>query len=126
MELSEALKNIRYGYIAALVSAGITVVLNFLQFDAGDVNLFSDPVVLYDVIIILLLAFGIYKKSRVCAIAMLIYFILGKIFQFQEYASYGIDTPPSTYLVALVFIYFYFQAVRGTIAYHKINKKIDN
>ena len=67
MEISEALKNIRYGYIAALVSAGITVVLNFLQFDAGDVNLFSDPVVLYDVIIILLLAFGIYKKSRVCA-----------------------------------------------------------
>ena len=123
MELSEALKNIRYGYIAALVSAGITVVLNFLQFDAGDVNLFSDPVVLYDVIIILLLAFGIYKKSRVCAIAMLIYFILGKIFQFQEYASYGIDTPPSTYLVAVVFIYFYFQAVRGTIAFHKINKK---
>ncbi len=123
MEISEALKNIRYGYIAALVSAGITVVLNFLQFDAGDVNLFSDPVVLYDVIIILLLAFGIYKKSRVCAIAMLIYFILGKIFQFQEYASYGIDTPPSTYLVAVVFIYFYFQAVRGTIAFHKINKK---
>lgn len=105
------------------MSAGITVVLNFLQFDAGDVNLFSDPVVLYDVIIILLLAFGIYKKSRVCAIAMLIYFILGKIFQFQEYASYGIDTPPSTYLVAVVFIYFYFQAVRGTIAFHKINKK---
>ena len=123
MEISEALKNIRYGYIAALVSAGITVVLNFLQFDAGDVNLFSDPVVLYDVIIILLLAFGIYKKSRVCAIAMLIYFILGKIFQFQEYASYGIDTPPSTYLVAVVFIYFYFQAVRGTIAFHKINKE---
>ena len=123
MEISEALKNIKYGYIAALVSAGITVVLNFLQFDAGDVNLFSDPVVLYDVIIILLLAFGIYKKSRVCAIAMLIYFILGKIFQFQEYASYGIDTPPSTYLVAVVFIYFYFQAVRGTIAFHKINKK---
>tara|TARA_B100000886_G_C20376314_1_gene471904 strand:+ start:143 stop:517 length:375 start_codon:yes stop_codon:yes gene_type:complete len=123
MEISEALKNIRYGYIAALVSAGITVVLNFLQFDAGDVNLFSDPVVLYDVIIILLLAFGIYKKSRVCAIAMFIYFILGKIFQFQEYASYGIDTPPSTYLVAVVFIYFYFQAVRGTIAFHKINKK---
>ena len=123
MEISEALKNIKYGYIAALVSAGITVVLNFLQFDAGDVNLFSDPVVLYDVIIILLLAFGIYKKSRVCAIAMLIYFILGKIFQFQEYASYGIDTPPSTYLVAVVFIYFYFQAVRGTIAFHKINKE---
>ena len=123
MEISEALKNIRYGYIAALVSAGITVVLNFLQIDAGDVNLFSDPVVLYDVIIILLLAFGIYKKSRVCAIAMLIYFILGKIFQFQEYASYGIDTPPSTYLVAVVFIYFYFQAVRGTIAFHKINKE---
>lgn len=123
MEISEALKNIRYGYIAALVSAGITVVLNFLQFDAGDVNLFSDPVVLYDVIIILLLAFGIYKKSRVCAIAMFIYFILGKIIQFQEYASYGIDTPPSTYLVAAVFIYFYFQAVRGTIAFHKINKE---
>ena len=123
MEISEALKNIRYGYIAALVSAGITVVLNFLQFDAGDVNLFSDPVVLYDVIIILLLAFGIYKKSRVCAIAMFIYFIIGKIFQFQEYASYGIDTPPSTYMVAIVFIYFYFQAVRGTIAFHKINKK---
>ena len=123
MEISEALKNIRYGYIAALVSAGITVVLNFLQIDAGDVNLFSDPVVLYDVIIILLLAFGIYKKSRVCAIAMLIYFILGKIFQFQEYASYGIDTPPSTYLVAVVFIYFYFQAVRGTIAFHKINNE---
>ena len=123
MEISEALKNIRYGYIAALVSAGITVVLNFLQFDAGDVNLFSDPVVLYDVIIMLLLAFGVYKKSRVCAIAMFIYFILGKIFQFQEYASYGIDTPPSTYLVAVVFIYFYFQAFRGTIAFHKINKK---
>tara|TARA_B100000989_G_C19456202_1_gene434119 strand:- start:538 stop:912 length:375 start_codon:yes stop_codon:yes gene_type:complete len=123
LEISEALKNIRYGYIAALVSAGITVVLNFLQIDAGDINLFSDPVVLYDVVIILFFALGIYKKSRVCAIAMLIYFILGKIFQFYEYASYGIDTPTSTYLVAVVFIYFYFQAVRGTIVFHKINKK---
>ena len=123
MDTEASLNHIRNGYIAALISVGITVAAYLLQIDANDINLFSDPSIFIDVIIGLILAFGIYKRSRVCAVIMLIYFIVGKIIYYNEMTYYGINLDIQTIVVALVFIYFYAQAVRGTFAFHKTNNQ---
>tara|TARA_B100001059_G_C17427702_1_gene376428 strand:- start:162 stop:539 length:378 start_codon:yes stop_codon:yes gene_type:complete len=123
MNTEASLSHIRNGYIVALISVGITIVAYFFQIDANDINLFSDPSIFIDVIIGLILAFGIYKRSRVCAVIMLIYFIVGKIIYYNEMTYYGINLDIQTIVVALVFIYFYAQAVRGTFAFHKTNNQ---
>lgn len=123
MNTEASLNHIRNGYIAALISVGITIAAYLLQIDANDINLFSDPSIFIDVIIGLILAFGIYKRSRVCAVIMLIYFIEGKIIYYNEMTYYGINLDIQTIVVALVFIYFYAQAVRGTFAFHKTNNQ---
>ena len=123
MNTEASLNHIRNGYIAALISVGITIAAYLLQIDANDINLFSDPSIFIDVIIGLILAFGIYKRSRVCAVIMLIYFIVGKIIYYNEMTYYGINLDIQTIVVALVFIYFYAQAVRGTFAFHKTNNQ---
>lgn len=42
---------------------------------------------LFDVFFLFGLAFGIYKRSRVCAVLMLVYFISSKVMQFLEPSS---------------------------------------
>ena len=106
-----------------VLRVGITIVAYLFQIDANDINIFSDPSIFIDVIIGLILAFGIYKRSRVCAVIMLIYFIVGKIIYYNEMTYYGINLDFQTIVVALVFIYFYAQAVRGTFAFHKTNNQ---
>jgi serine/threonine-protein kinase len=69
---------------------------------------------LLDVALIFGLSFGIYKKSRVCAVLMLAYFIVSKIVLMLEAGK------PSGLLVALIFAYFYVQGIRGTVAFHKL------
>ena len=112
----DILGKIKSAWIAALVSAGMTFLLVLAA-------IFGKPILgitaweLIDVTLILGLAFGIYKKSRACAVIMLIYFIYAKIFL-------TISTGTMTGLpVALVFIYFYWQGVAGTFAYHKWKKE---
>jgi serine/threonine-protein kinase len=107
---------IKNAWIAALVSAGITFLLVLAA-------IFGKPILgisaweLIDVALILGLAFGIYKKSRACAVIMLVYFIFAKIFL-------TVSTGTITGLpMALVFIYFYWQGVAGTFAYHKWKKE---
>ncbi len=71
---------------------------------------------LTDVALILGLAFGIYKKSRICAVLMFIYFIASKIILMVESGA------PNGIIMAIVFGYFYWQGISGTFAYHKITK----
>ncbi|MBN8756444.1 MULTISPECIES: hypothetical protein [Variovorax] len=58
--------------------------------------------------------FGIYKKSRVCAVLMLGYFAFAKFVLISE-GHVG----ASSLFMSLVFFYFYVQGVIGTFAYHK-------
>ena len=68
---------------------------------------------LSDVVLIFGLTFGIYKKSRTCAVVMLAYFLISKIIIISQTGSFNGS------LLAIVFIYYYVYGVIGTFAYHK-------
>lgn len=61
-----------------------------------------------------LAAWGIYRKSRVAAIAGLCLFLVEKIYQFatQPNAALGL-------LVAVALLALFISGVRGTLAYHR-------
>lgn len=61
--------------------------------------------------------FGIYKKSRTCAVLMLLLFAANKVIMWFESGSV------SGLPVSLIFLYFYFMGVVGTFQYHKIIKQ---
>lgn len=112
----DILKKIKYGWVAALFSAGVTLVVTIIAMTGTEILGFS-AWELIDVALILGLAFGIYKKSRTCAVLMLIYFIISKILIMVETGK------PIGIPMALVFGYFFWQGVSGTFAYHKLKKQ---
>jgi serine/threonine-protein kinase len=114
----EILKKIKNAWVAALVSATFTLVLTLIAISGTSVLGFSAWEFL-DVGLILGLALGIYKKSRTCAVLMLVYFVISKIILMVEAGK------PNGIILGLVFIYYYWQGVVGTFAYHKIkNSKL--
>lgn len=119
MNKDEALKSIKNGVIAALVSAGFTFIVIAIAIttdSSGELAMFNDPFNFFDFGLIIVCAFGIYKKSRVAAVTLLVYFIAAKLmiaFDSGKFSGIG---------VSLIFIYFYSKAIQGTFAYHKIEK----
>jgi len=109
------LKKIRNAWVAGLISAGITLVVTLVAISGVSLMGFTAWQLL-DVIFILGLTLGIYKKSRVCAVAMLGYFVASKIMLISETGK------PSGLVTALIFIYYYWQGVMGTFAYHRVKK----
>lgn len=112
----EILKKIKASWIAALVSGGITLVITLIAMSGTPVLGFS-AWELIDVALIFGLAFGIYKKSRACAVIMLIYFIIAKVILI--FATGNVTGIP----LAIAFLYCFWQGVDGTFAYHKLKKK---
>lgn len=63
------------------------------------------------------LTFGIFRTSRVCAVVMLVYFVGSKLFLWVETRS--ITGLP----VALVFTWFFFRGVTGTLVWHRLDRE---
>jgi serine/threonine-protein kinase len=113
----KVLKKIRTAWIACLVSAAMTLVMIAVVMNTGQSKLgLQGPIDLIDVGFILGMAFGISRKSRVCAVLMLAYFAFSKYLIIRATGQLG-----SVWL-GLVFLYFYAQGVVGTFEYHKLRK----
>src|SRR3989442_9670436 len=115
MTLDAANKSIRYACVAGIVSATLTFIASIASLtgiEIGPLDLWS----LADAALIALLVFGIHKRSRVCAGAMVIYFLASKIALYVETRS--IYQVP----LALLFLYFFAQGLRGTIYHHKLKQ----
>lgn len=112
----EIAKKIKNAWCAALFSASVTLIFVILAISGNSVLGISAWESL-DVVLILGLAYGIYKKSRTCAVAMLVYFIGAKIILFSQTGS------ASGLALAVVFVYFYFNGILGTFAYHRLKKE---
>ncbi len=106
-------KKIRNGWVAAIVSGVLTLLAVVAAVTMGADGMFNAWNLL-DVVLIFFLAFWIHKRSRVAATTMFCYFLVSKIIVIVEtgQASGG--------LIALIFLYFYFQAMVGTFQYHKL------
>ena len=114
MDKDKANNAIKSAWIAAIVSAGFTLI-------AAVTGLFGlDLSALWIVIVMLGLAFGIYKKNRACAVILFVYWVVGAIW---EIAVSGLT---GSLPLGIVFAICFFWGIRGTFAYHRIVKAETN
>lgn len=113
----DALKGIKAGCVAGVVCGCVTLLVVVASNLRGDPRYeqFASLWNLVDVALIFGLSFGIYRKSRVCAVLMLIYFIISKGILLSE----GVQRNATGLIVACLFIYQFWRAVRGCFYYHK-------
>jgi hypothetical protein len=77
------------------------------------------------------LAFGIYKNSRICAIAMvvLVSYLFFRLIYVVRYGGFDrrwdvFEDSLDLYIcVGYALLYFTFEGIRGTFAYHKLKNK---
>jgi eukaryotic-like serine/threonine-protein kinase len=124
MTEKQALAHIRNAWIAGVAAAALTFIVGLVAANGTSMMQGIDADTLQlsgyvDVTILLVLSFGIYKRIRGCAIAMLIYFFASKLIQFS---MAGLGNPLAA-LIALGLTYIFFQGVRGASAY-KIMKNV--
>ena len=98
-------KHVTRAWMAATISAGLTLVFSI----AGALGIIALPGYdawnLIDVVILAALAYGVWRRSRVCAVLLLLYGIANEVFL-------ALDETARFSLLRVVFIYFYF---RGAI-----------
>lgn len=110
---AEVAKRIQHAWIAALISGTVTLAAALFAIFGTSILGFS-AWELIDAALIFGLAYGIYRKSRTCAVIMFIYFLGSKILIMVEAG------PSAGIVMAVVFLYYFWQGVRGTYEYHRL------
>jgi hypothetical protein len=114
-ELEKALKNIKNAWIAGVVSSVLGVVggiiLSAIQ---QDVFLFIG--IFVECAIVAALSYGVYQKSRGCAIALFIIYFLDKLVALAS--SQGRYFP----FLAILFLIYFGMGIAGTFKYHELKK----
>jgi len=108
-------KKIKAGWIAGAISAGITLVIVLLSL-SGTSIMGIDAWALIDVAVIAGLAYGVYRKSRTCAVILMVLFAVEKILMWKASGT------ASGWLMALAFFACYIMGVQGTFQYHSWKK----
>jgi hypothetical protein len=115
----KTLKRIRNGWIFAGISALMTlffgVVGPAMDINPLDIDASADEhwYMLIDVVLVVALAFGVYRKNRWAAAALFAYFLFSKITMSLDYES------PRPLIQGAVFGYFYFMSMWGCFTWHK-------
>jgi len=109
-------KAIKYGGIAAMVSAAITGVFGVAGFsmNAPDkaINYFLDPWILVDVALLVVLGIFVFRKSRVAATILVLYFVASRLMVWSAVGEM------KGWFVAVIYLFFYVNAMRGTYVWH--------
>ncbi|GAB6263574.1 hypothetical protein L4174_023205 [Photobacterium sp. CCB-ST2H9] len=120
MNKNEAIRATKNGAIAALISAFISLVVILIAINTnaeGKLAIMNDPANFFDVGLILVFALGVYKKSRIASVLVLVHFIVSKLI-------ISIETQSVNGLwISFVFLYFYGKAIKGAFVYHKLDKE---
>lgn len=116
MDLKNAISANINGARAALALAVLTFISHFLISSLSNNTFFalSTNENSLDIIFLMFCAYGILKNSRLAALIMLVTYLSGILFFIFEYKRY------SGFVISLMFLYFFINAVRGTFYYHKI------
>jgi hypothetical protein len=109
-------RKIRNAWIAGVASAGITLIFIAIALSGGTPIAGIDAWALVDVAIILGLSYGVYRKSRICAVLLLLFFLVNRIAMWAE--SGTVSGLP----LALVFLWFLGQGVVGTFQHHRLER----
>ena len=122
MNRGEAIKATKTGALIAVATGILGLGLTFYALSSnasGFIGLWNDPLAFLDIVLIFILAFGVYKKSRTAAVVMVLYFIFSKIYLIIA----GGQLSGNTIVFSLVFLYFYVKSVQGAFVFHKIEKQ---
>lgn len=111
----DVLKHIKNAWVVGTISGVFTLAVTLFAIFGHSILGYS-AWELTDVALIFGLTFGIYKKSRTCAVLMLIYFIAAKIYLITQTGK------PSGLVMAVIFAYYFAMGVKGTFEYHRILK----
>ena len=116
MTLTQANKAIKDATIAGIITIIVTLMLTLI-YASGAGLAHIDLWNIIDLVVLSGLTYGIYRKSRLCAILMPVYYLSVKtVLWVNEGAFIGVP-------LALIFTYFFWRGVQGTWAYHKLMQK---
>ncbi|WP_420644233.1 hypothetical protein [Candidatus Leptofilum sp.] len=114
MNLEQAKTAMRIAWKMSLVSILVTVMLTFVYASGGSLAQ-VDWWNWVDIVLMLALTYGVYKKHRASTVLLFVYYVVSKIYFWIVYGVFlGIP-------IAAVFAYFFFRGVQGAIAYHRLN-----
>lgn len=113
--LKEAEAQIKWAWQAGIVSGTWTLILVLLSLAGYGFTGLIDASALIDVCLVFGLSFGIYKKSRVAAVIMLVYFLLSK-----AWIVIGLKIFPG--VISWFFLILFLGGVQGTFTYRKLSK----
>lgn len=116
VDLEQANASIRIAWKMSLVSILITVMLTLVYASGGSMGQ-VDWWNWVDLVLMLALTYGVYKKHRASAVTLFVYYVVGKIYVWIFYGVFlGIP-------IAAVFAYFFFRGIQGVFAYHRLNSE---
>jgi len=119
--VEDALKRIKTAWIAGIISASMTLIASLLPLFGISMAGFNLSGILLNIVGALLtgaLAFGIYRKSRICAAGLFGYFLFWKIIFLLKYGLIF-----SGMWVGLIFLFCFVQGVRGTFEWHSLERE---
>lgn len=114
--IEKAAKHIKRAWIAAVVSGSVMLVVVLVTISGTQIMRGLDAWAFLDVVILFGFAFGIYKRSRTCAILLTAYAFVNECYMIAN------DQKPSP--LRLIFIYYFFRGILATFAYHKLSTLI--
>jgi hypothetical protein len=120
MDRKEAIKATKNGAVAGCVYALINSLGAFLAlFIFGDDGFsdYNDPLIFGDVAIVLALAYGVYKKSRIAAVILFFLYLYIVAISTLETGFIG-----SRVVISLLFLFYYGNAIQGAFVFHRIEK----
>jgi len=112
VDLETAVKASRQGIWAALLGVLITSCIIAYNRITGVQALGIDEWSFLDAFLMVLIAWGIHRKSRFAAFAGLVIYLAGQAILRSEYGGGGI-------VLTIIFTLMFVNSVRGTFAYHK-------
>jgi len=113
--LKEAEAKIKLAWQVGIVSGTLTLIFVLLSLAGYDFTGLIDASALIDVCLIFGLSFGIYKKSRIAAVLMLVYFAFN-----QAWIIIEIKRFPG--IISWIFLILFLRGVQGTFTYRKLSK----
>jgi len=101
----------------AIIAIGIASTLFFAATGFGG-DVIEFPEAYFDVGGLLILGFFLHRKSRVAAVLTLVYFVVAKGILILETGKF----PTGGIVVSLIFVWYSWKAILGTLNYHRIMK----
>jgi len=118
MNKDEAIRASVNGAAAAFIAGLILLIFTIPAIITNSGGVLNDPWNFIDVLLMFSCSYGMIKNSRFSAVLIFCYLIVSKII-------ISIETETFSFLglfIALIFLYFYAQAIQGTFTFHRIEK----